>query len=53
MDYAVQTKKIELQLKPDAEFREQVFAFADASYASDKDVRCSITGFAIFMVEHW
>ena len=48
MRYVIDTKHHVLTLIPDNEFKNVIMGFSDSNYATDKDRRRSISGFAIY-----
>lgn len=46
--YAANTKYSGLHLEPKKEFEHRIYAFSDSNYASNKDTRRSVTGYAIY-----
>ena len=46
--YVIDTKNHLLTLIPDKEFKNVIMGFSDSNYATDKDGRRSISGFAIY-----
>ena len=48
MRYVIDTKHHVLTLIPDNEFKNVIMGFSDSNYATDKDGRRSISGFAIY-----
>jgi len=48
MRYLIDTKHYVLTLTPNEEFKNVIMGFSDSNYATDKDGRRSISGFAIY-----
>jgi hypothetical protein len=48
MGYVQATESYGLRLEPDSKFRNSIIGYSDSNFASDKDTRRSVTGFAIY-----
>lgn len=48
LNYVYSTRKVSLVLQPRPELRNTVHAFSDSNYATDRDTRRSVSGYAIY-----